>query len=130
MFFCLRADFMTPESEITDNYSGLATSSLELLIDGQSINQDLQDLFYYSLGKHVLKIKISDLAGNQAETSVNFIVSADLDSVISDVNRGYGLGWIKNEKIKKELIEELSEIKKYQEKFGERQKKFLKGKTA
>lgn len=116
-------EFFTPEYEISDNYSGVASSSLAVLIDGQPISQAEQDLFYYSLGQHVLKITVSDLAGNQTEASVKFTVSADLDSVINDVNRSYGLDWINQEKVKNWLVKELNEIKKYQEKYGERQNK-------
>ncbi|MBI2459051.1 MAG: hypothetical protein HYV53_00680 [Parcubacteria group bacterium] len=118
-----RSEFFTPEDEITDSYSGVATGSLAMLLDGQPIIQEQQDLFYYSLGEHVLNITVADLAGNQAQASVKFSVSADLDSTISDVNRSYDLSWIKNEKVKTWLIKELNQIKKYQEKFGQRQKK-------
>lgn len=118
-----RAEFFTPEYEITDDYSGAATGSLAVLIDDQPINRPEQDLFYYDLGEHTLKITVRDLAGNQAEERVKFTVSADLDSTISDVNRSYGLGWITNKTAKNWLNQELNEIKKYQEKFGQRQKK-------
>ncbi|MBI2459356.1 MAG: hypothetical protein HYV53_02260, partial [Parcubacteria group bacterium] len=117
-----RTEFLTPEYEITDSYSGVATSSLEILLDGQPISQAQLDFFYYDLGEHILKIIASDLAGNKDEASVKFMVSADLDSTISDINRSYDLGWI-NEKVKTWLIKELNQIKKYQEKFGERQNK-------
>ena len=116
-------EFMTLEYEITDNYSGTATSSIEILLDNKPISLAEQDLFYYSLGQHILKIKISDLAGNQAEAGVKFMIIVDLDSALADVNRSYVLGWIKNKKVKDWLSQELNEIKKYEEKFGERQEK-------
>jgi len=115
-----RDEFLTPEYEISDNYSGVDSNSLTLLIDNQ---QGKQDLFYCNLGEHVLKITVSDLAGNQAQASVKFTVSADLDSTIIDVNRSYSLGWISNKTVKGWLNEKLNEIKKYEAKFGERQKK-------
>ena len=118
-----RDEFFTPEYEISDNYSGVALSSLAVLLDGQSISQAQLDLFYYNLGEHVLQIIVSDLAGKRAQAGARFTVGADLDSAITDVNRSYGLGWIKNEKVKNWLNQELSEIKKYEEKFGQRQKK-------
>ena len=118
-----RAESFTPEYEITDNYSGAATSSLAVFIDDRPIGRAEQDLFYYSLGEHIFKITVSDLAGNRAETSVKFTVSADLDSAISDINRGYDLGWLENDKAKNWLIKELNEIKKYEERFGQRQNK-------
>lgn len=116
-------EIFTPEYEITDSFSGVVASSLVVLIDGLPISQAQQDLFYYSLGEHILKITVSDLAGNQAEASVKFKVGADLESTIADVNRSYGLGWLKNEKVKNWLIEELNDIKKYEEKFGQREEK-------
>jgi len=118
-----RDEFFTPEYEIADSYSGVAADSLALLIDGRLVNQAEQDLFYYSLGEHVFKIVISDLAGNEAKASVKFLIEADLESIIADINRSYNLDWIKNEKIKKELIKGLNKIKKYEEKYGKRQDK-------
>ena len=118
-----RDEFFIPEYEISDSYSGVALDSLRVLMDDRPISSGQQDLFYYGFGEHVLQITVSDLAGNRAEVAVKFTVSADLDSTISDVNRSYDLGWIKSEKVKNWLNEELNEIKKYQEKFGEQEKK-------
>jgi len=118
-----RDEFFTPEHEIADNYSGVASESLAVLMDGQPFSLGQQDLFYYSLGEHVLKITVSDLAGNQAQASVKFTVGVDLDSTIIDINRSYSLGWIINKTVKNWLNQELNEIKKYEEKFGQRQKK-------
>ncbi|MDO8668146.1 MAG: hypothetical protein Q7K35_03535 [bacterium] len=112
-----------PEYEMSDSYSGVTTGSLAVLIDDQPISQLEQDLFYYDLGEHTLKIAVRDMAGNQAEVSVKFTVSADLDSAISDVNRSYDLGWIKNKTARTWLNKELAEIKKYEERFGQRQEK-------
>ena len=99
------------------------SSSLAVLIDGQAIVSAEQDLFYYNLGEHVLEIAVSDFAGNQVEVSAKFIVSADLDSAIADINRSYNLGWINNKNARAWLYKELDEIKKYEERFGERQNK-------
>ncbi|MFA4941557.1 MAG: alpha/beta fold hydrolase [Patescibacteria group bacterium] len=118
-----RDEFLTAEYKISDDYSGVASSSIMAHVDNQPINQWPLDLFDYNLGEHILKLEAIDQAGNKAEASVKFIVNTDLDSAISDVNRSYDLGWIKNKTVKSWLNEELNEIKKYEEKFGERQNK-------
>jgi len=104
----------------TDNFSGVATATAKIYLDGQIISSNTIDLFKQNIGAHQTKIAIQDLAGNQAEQIVNFSVITDIDGTIADVNRAYDEKKIAKIEIKKDLINDLTEIKNFQERYGQR----------
>ena len=61
--------------------------------------------------------------GNTSENQIQFAITADIDSTISDINRAYQEGMITRKKVKNDLIKELEKIEKYLEKYGQRQEK-------
>jgi hypothetical protein len=103
-----------------DNFSGIATSTAKIYLDGQVISSNTIDLFKQSLGAHQIKITIQDLAGNQTEQTVNFSVITDIDGTIADVDRAYAEKMITNNDAKKGLIDDLNDIKAYQERYGQK----------
>ena len=103
-----------------DNFSGIATDSVKFYLDNQSIASTSIDLFRQSLGQHKIKITIQDLAGNQVEQTVNFYLITDIDGTIADVNRVYDEKMITKIEAKKDLVNDLTNIKTFQEKYGQR----------
>jgi hypothetical protein len=79
-------------------------------IDGNIVIATSIDLFFYSLGSHVLDVLAYDRAGNISVKQVTFNVVATVSSTISDVNRAYDLGWIKLRKTRDSLIKKLEQI--------------------
>jgi N-acetylneuraminic acid mutarotase/pimeloyl-ACP methyl ester carboxylesterase len=103
-----------------DNFSGIATDSAKFYLDNQSIVFTPIDLFRQSLDQHQIKITIQDLAGNQVEQTVNFYLITDIDGTIADVNRVYDEKMITKIEAKKDLVNDLTNIKTFQEKYGQR----------
>lgn len=94
---------------VTDTESGVF--SQEIRLDDTMVNSgDNVDLFYKHLGMHTLFVTSSDFQGNTNVTSTIFRIVATSSSTLSDIERAYSLGWIKNLHTKKELIEELKDI--------------------
>ena len=91
--------------EINDDNSGILSSQIKL--DGNLFSSASIDLFFYSLGSHSLDIVATDKAGNTATKSFEFQVIATPNSVISDIERAYELGWIEKNGIKNSLINKL-----------------------
>ncbi len=104
----------------SDNFSGVDTATAKIYLDGNLVNSNLIDLFGQSLGSHQIKISIQDLAGNQAEQTVNFLVITDVDGTIADVSRAYAEKMITKVDAKNDLINSLTDIKNFQEKYGQR----------
>ena len=75
------------------------------------------------MGSSTLRIIAADIAGNTSENMIQFTITADIDSTISDISRAYPEGMIIKEKVKNDLIKELEKIEKYIEKYGQRQEK-------
>jgi len=78
----------------TDEFSGIASTTIT--IDGQAVATTTVDLFNYALGQHNLEIQAVDKAGNQARAKIKFEIIADVDSTISDINKVYDQGWLKD----------------------------------
>jgi N-acetylneuraminic acid mutarotase len=116
----LRNEKLEIEYFTDDNFSGVATDTVQIYLDEQIINSNTIDLFKQNLGAHQIKIIIQDLAGNQSEQIINFSVINDIDGVITDVNRAYDEGTITKITAKNNLIKDLTDIKKFQEKYGQR----------
>jgi hypothetical protein len=116
----LHSDKLSVEYFAADNFSGIATDTVKIYLDGQIVSSNTADLFKQSLGAHQIKIIIQDLAGNQAEKAVNFSIVTDIDGTIADVNRAYDEKMIIKIDAKKDLINDLTEIKNFQERYGQR----------
>ncbi|MDD5528326.1 MAG: alpha/beta fold hydrolase [Patescibacteria group bacterium] len=103
-----------------DNFSGIDTNSAKVYLDGQIISFNPIDLFRQNLGSHQVKITIQDLAGNQAEQTVNFFEITSVDGTLTDVNRSYDEKMIIKINVKKDLVNDLTDIKNFQEKYGQK----------
>lgn len=94
---------------VTDTESGVF--SQEIRLDDTMVNSgDSIDLFYKYLGTHTIFVTSSDFQGNISSTNTIFRIIATYSSTLSDIERAYSLGWIKNLHTKKELIEELKDM--------------------
>lgn len=91
--------------QVNDDNSGILLSQLKF--DENLFSSASIDLFFYSLGSHSLEIIVIDRAGNTATKSFEFQVITTPDSVISDVEKAYELGWIGKKSIKNSLINKL-----------------------
>jgi hypothetical protein len=109
---------------LEDNLSGLATSKIKIQIDQMDVATTSIDLFNYKLGQHQVAIVADDLAGNSATATKDFLITANINSTISDVSRSYLELLINNKKVKDSLINNLSWIQNYIIKYGQRQIKW------
>jgi hypothetical protein len=103
-----------------DNFSGIATGTANIYLDGRIISSSTVDLFKQKIGSHQIKIAIQDLAGNQAEQTVNFSIVTSVEGTIADVNRVYNEKMIYKIDAKNSLINDLTDIKIFQEKYGQK----------
>ena len=107
----LRSETLPVNFAVADAESGVFTQEVKL--DGKVVqNGDQIDLFYEKLGDHKLVVSATDFVGNTAKIEVPFRVVATPESTVSDVERAYVLGWIKNRGIKESLIRKLKLIVK------------------
>lgn len=103
----LRSEILQINVSAVDMESGLFL--LQSVLDGAEIeNSTTTDLFFRKLGNHVLNATATDFLNNQSGSSTAFRIIATPDSVLSDIERAYSLGWIKSLKTKKELINGLN----------------------
>lgn len=97
-------------TRVTDEGSGVRETKVWfddiLMEDNASI-----DLFYRSLGIHMVRVESVDYMGNMSEVAVSFTIQATIQSTISDIERSYSLGWIDNAGIKNSLIKKFKEKK-------------------
>ena len=80
-------------------------------------NGDTIDLFFESLGAHMLAVSSTDFVGNVSTASINFRIVTTVSSTIADGERIYDLGWITREKVKDKLIRDLEKIVKLKTKL-------------
>jgi len=108
----LRSEVFLVDAVFTDIDSGVFSSQISL--DGEIIdNGSSKDLFFRKLGNHLLSATATDFIGNISTSTIDFRIVATIDSIISDIERSYLLGWIKSEKKKNELVKMLNKyIKK------------------
>lgn len=118
----LHSEILNLDYQITDDYSGVASSTITILVDEQSVENGSLDLFHYKLGEHNLKITSFDLAGNGQAKEVKFIISATIDSTISDIERSYNEGYINKKIVRDQPIKELEWIKGFSPKQEKLQK--------
>ncbi len=75
--------------------AGSGVFALETFLDGVLIpNVGSIDLFFQSLGTHMLLASSTDNVGNAATSTRTFRVIATIDSTPSDIDRAYSLGWM------------------------------------
>ena len=65
---------------------------------------------------------------NVATSSVNFRIIATPESTISDIERAYSLGWLKDKKTKETLIKEINAMVKLEKKIDKIEDKDKNGK--
>lgn len=120
----LQSDIFFIDYEVFDNSSGVANLSLSL--DGNALAPSSIKLSNYNPGEHILKIEAVDFAGNRSEAELEFNIiesEASIDKIIDDIEGLYINDEIYKKAVKETLIRELLLIKKYEEKYGERQEK-------
>lgn len=123
----LRSETLNPDYQTTDNYSVVDSATIALFLDNQLISANPIDLFNYSLGKHKFKIIAQDQAGNGSEAEVQFIIGANIESAIADIERSYQEGLIKKKFVRDWLISTLEQIKDQHTRLKEKQGKGVKG---
>jgi hypothetical protein len=101
--------------QVEDAESGIKTE--EAILDNKHWTQDQIDLFYQALGNHDFMVRAVDRAGNTAVSTVSFRVIATLDSLASDINRAYSLGWIKNKLTKDAFLKIVAMAKPLYDKY-------------
>ncbi len=89
----LHSDIINLDYQIVDNESGVAEHTQYL--DNQVFDDNKIDLFFQELGQHTFTLNARDRMHNSATSTVSFEVIATLNSLESDINRCYELGWIK-----------------------------------
>jgi hypothetical protein len=106
----LHSDQITTSWIISDEISGIFSTQIQL--DGVNVtNGQVLDLLDLALGTHKLVIIASDKAGNTSTQSVEFTVSASIDSLINSVQKVCDLGWISNKGICNSLQVKLNAAK-------------------
>jgi hypothetical protein len=117
----LAKDYLRSESFVIDATSTDAGSGVflfNLALDGTATtNGQRIDLFFQELGAHQLLATSTDFMNNTATSSVNFRIIATPESTISDIERAYTLGWIKDKKTKETLIKEINAMIKLEKKI-------------
>ena len=98
----LHSDIIELDYIITDDESGVKEYSI--LLNDEIYDLNVIDLFYYDLGEHKFTIIAKDRMDNIATSTVTFEIIATFDSLILDINKAYGLGWIINELTRDMLI--------------------------
>ena len=112
----LRSDTLPINLSIVDKDSGVF--SQEIKFDDTIVKSgDNIDLFFQKLGGHSLKASASDFVGNATSTAVSFRIVATTDSVISDIERAFSLGWITSKKEKDELVKDLQKTIKLEKRI-------------
>jgi hypothetical protein len=119
----LHSENLTLEYDLKDSLSGIATSTLTILLDDKEISvaATTLDLFNYQLGSHNFKITTKDQASNLSEAEVEFVIITNIDSTITDIKRSYSEGLITKKYLKDSLIRQLEWIKQFEERLGQKQ---------
>lgn len=104
-----RASGIMPEFTVSDDFSGVASTSLSL--DGRQLNGADWDLLSLVLGEHLLILTAWDQVGNSSQISLFFELTADFDSMVSDVNELADRGWLSGKIYKNVLTTALRLIK-------------------
>jgi len=75
------------------------------------------DLFFSPLGSHSFTVISQDEAGNKSSKSIDFVSIATIESMMSDINRTYELGWIYDERDKDSYLHKLEKLTKLETKI-------------
>ena len=123
----LRSDKFVIDATSTDTGSGVFSFTLSL--DGAvATSGEPVDLFFDKLGTHQLLATSTDFMNNTATSSVSFRVVASPESTISDIERAYSLGWLKDKKTKETLEKEINVMVKLETKIDKIESKDKNGK--
>jgi hypothetical protein len=96
-------EILTVDFEVNDDLSGVY--AVEATLDGVPVDDgDALDLLTLSLGEHTLRVVAEDTAGNVAEASVDFSVTATPESLEATVYRLLDSGEIDNQGIARSLV--------------------------
>lgn len=91
----LHSDLLTLDFTATDDIAGVG--KIEAALDGTAVtNGQVIDLLTLSLGAHTLTVTATDKAGNASTQSVEFNVTATVESLMKALDRFYQDGSIKN----------------------------------
>ncbi|NTW13300.1 MAG: hypothetical protein HGA30_08325, partial [Anaerolineales bacterium] len=91
----LHTDLLTLDFTATDDIAGVG--KIEATLDGMVVtNGQVIDLLTLSLGSHTLTVTATDKAGNVSTQSVEFNVTATIESLMTALDRFYQDGSIKN----------------------------------
>lgn len=105
----LRSETLPINVSIQDTESGVASS--EIKFDDRIVHSgDSVDLFFEALGKHNIIANASDMIGNATSSTVNFRIIATIESILSDIERAFALGWINEKGIKESLIQKIRAV--------------------
>ncbi|HKZ75159.1 MAG TPA: hypothetical protein VJ259_00700, partial [Actinomycetota bacterium] len=86
-------DFSSIQYSVTDPGSGVASDSVTL--DGMpATNGQVLDMFFLDPGTHTIQVTATDNLGNVGTADRTFEVHATAESLISNVDRAFGLGLI------------------------------------
>ena len=104
----LHPELLTLDFSATDDPAGVKT--VEAALDGTAVtNGQVIDLYTLALGNHTLTVNAVDNAGNASTLSVEFSITATVDSLKTAVDRFYKDGSIKNKGVYKQLMHELTD---------------------
>jgi hypothetical protein len=121
----LHSENLSLEYDLKDSLSGVATSTLTILLDDKEISVATTtitiDLFNYQLGSHNFTITTKDRASNLSEAEVEFVIITNIDSTITDIKRSYSEGLITKKCLKDSLTRQLEWIKQFEERLGQKQ---------
>jgi 2',3'-cyclic-nucleotide 2'-phosphodiesterase (5'-nucleotidase family) len=102
----LHPDILTIDFTVVDDVAGVKTE--EAFLDGVAVlNGDEIDLYTLALGSHTFTVNAVDKAGNASTQSVEFNVTATLDSLKASVERFYQDGSIKHKSTYYSLLQYL-----------------------
>ncbi len=76
------------EYDVSDDVSKKAEIKMEVFLDSKSFQAEELDFAEFAVGKHILKIAATDLAGNKKETSAQFSIVESKDLSADETSEG------------------------------------------
>ncbi len=111
----LRSEILPINVNISDA-SGVFFSKIQF--DDRIVSASTSvDLFFEKLGNHKISTSASDFVGNATSAKVEFRIIVTPESVISDIERAFVLGWIFEENKKDNLVKEFQKIIKFEKRI-------------
>ncbi len=100
----LHTDLLTLDFTATDDIAGIG--KIEATLDGTVVtNGQVIDLLTLPLGTHTFTVTATDKAGNASTQSVEFNVTATIESLMATLNRFYQDGSLKNKGVYTSLMQ-------------------------